>query len=242
MDKYKINIEKFEGPLDLLLQLIEKEKLDITEVSLEKVTDQFLEHIKKIEEIEAENLADFLIMASQLILIKSRALLPDLDIEDEEEISAEELAFRLKEYKKFKDQSQKIDEIYKNKQISFEQEFCLQKSDVFAPGRNLKLNSMHEAMKSIVLSISKFRDLAKKTVKQTISIKERIIDLQKMISKQINLEFRNIIKKSQNKMEAVVSFLALLELVKQQVVHVDQNEIFGDILLKKKNKIKNNEQ
>ena len=234
MDKYKVSIEKFEGPLDLLLNLIEKEKLDITEVSLKKVTDQFLEHIKEIEEIEAENLADFLILASQLILIKSRALLPDLDIEDEEEISAEELAFRLKEYKKFKDQAEKIDKIYKNNKISFEQEFCLQKSDVFAPGENLESKTLHQAMKSIVLSINKFKDLAKKTVKQTISIKDKIIDLQKIISREAKIKFKNIVEKSQNKMEAVVSFLALLELVKQQVVDVNQDKIFGDILLKKK--------
>ncbi|NQV00469.1 MAG: segregation/condensation protein A [Parcubacteria group bacterium] len=240
MSKYKVNIDKFEGPLNLLLKLIEKEKLDITEVSLKKVTDQFLEHIKNLEEIDAENLADFLILASQLILIKSRALLPDLDIEDEEEISAEDLALRLKEYKRFKDQSRKIDEIYKNNKNSFEQEFCLQKSDAFAPGKNLRSKSLYEAMKLIVLSIRKFKDLAKKTVKQTISLKERIIDLQKIISKQAKLKFKNIIDKSQNKMEVVVSFLALLELVKQQIVDVSQDEIFGDILLKKKNKIKNN--
>lgn len=240
MDKYKVNIEKFEGPLDLLLKLIEKEKLDITEVSLKKVTDQFLEHIKDLEEIEADNLADFLILASQLILIKSRALLPDLDIEDEEEISAEELALRLKEYKRFKEQSEKINEIYKNNKIAFEQEFCLQKNDVFAPGKNLKLESLNNAMKAIVLSISKFKDLAKKTVRQTISIKERIADLQQIISKQVKLKFKNIIKNSHNRMEAVVSFLALLELIKRQVVDVNQDEIFGDILLKKKNKIQNN--
>ncbi len=237
MDKYKVNIEKFEGPLDLLLSLIEKEKLDITEVSLKKVTDQFLEHIKDLEEIEADNLADFLVLASQLILIKSRALLPDLDIEDEEEISAEDLAIRLREYKRFKEQSEKINEIYKNNKISFEQEFCLQKNNAFAPGKSLKLESLNIAMKSIVLSISKFKDLAQKTVRQTISIKERIADLQKIISTQVKLEFKNIIKNSQNRMEAVVSFLALLELVKRQIVNVNQDEIFGDILLKRKNKI-----
>lgn len=234
MDKYKVNIEKFEGPLDLLLQLIEKEKLDITEVSLEKVTDQFLEYTKKLEDIEADNLADFLILASQLILIKSKALLPDLDVEDEEEISAKELALRLKEYKKFKDQSVKIDEIYKNNKISFEQEFSLTRGDVFAPGNNLNRDSLHETMLSIVSSINKFKDLKKKTVKQTISIKERIIELQEIISKKVNIKFENIIKSSQNKMEAVVSFLAMLELIKRKTITVNQDKIFGDIVIQKK--------
>lgn len=234
MDKYKVTIDKFEGPLDLLLRLIEKEKLDITEVSLKKVTDQFLEHIKALEEIEAENLADFLILASQLILIKSKALLPDLDIEDEEEISAEELALRLREYKRFKDQAQEVNEIYKNNKISFEQEFSLQKGDIFSPGKNLDVNSLHGAMSLIVASLDKFKDLAKKTVRQTISIKERIVELQKIISKEAEVRFRNIVKNSKNRLEAVVSFLALLELVKQQVIKVDQEEIFGDILLSKK--------
>lgn len=234
MDKYKVSIEKFEGPLDLLLQLIEKEKLKITEVSLTKITDQFLEHIEKIEEIEAENLADFLIMASQLILIKSRALLPDLEVEDEEEVSAEELALRLKEYKKFKDQAQEINKLYKNNKISFEQEFYLKRVDIFSPGKNLTTDLLYQSMKSIVVSLNKFKDLAKKTVKQTISIKERIVELQKIISKEVRVKFKNILNKSKNRLEAVVSFLALLELVKQHVVEVDQGEIFGDIIAKKK--------
>jgi segregation and condensation protein A len=234
MDKYKVNIEKFAGPLDLLLQLIEKEKLSITEVSITKIADQFLEYIEKLDEIEAENLADFLIMASQLILIKSRALLPDLEIENEEEISAEELALRLKEYKRFKDQAEKIDEIYTDSKISFEQEFYLQKNDLFSPGNNLGTNVLKEAMLSITLSINKFRELAKKTVKQTVSMKERIIELQKEISKEARVKFKNILSKSKNRMEAVVSFLALLELIKQQVVEVNQDEIFGDILFKRK--------
>lgn len=240
MDKYKVNIDKFEGPLDLLLQLIEKEKLDITDVSLKKVTDQFLVYIKELEEIDAENLADFLILASQLILIKSKALLPGIEIEDDEEVSAEDLALRLKEYKRFKEQSEKINEIYKNNKISFEQEFCLQKNDIFTPGKNLKVGSLQNAMKTIVLSINQFKDLAKKSVKQTISIKERIVDLQRMVSKQAKLKFKNILKQSNNRMEAVVSFLALLELIKQQAVNVNQSEIFGEILLNRKNKVKNN--
>lgn len=240
MDKYKVNIEKFEGPLDLLLQLIEKEKLNITEISLEKVTNQFLEYINKLEQIEAENLADFLIIASQLILIKSRALLPELDLPGEDEISAEELALRLKEYKKFKDQAQKINEIYENNKVSFEQEFYLQKGNIFAPGKNLTDESLLGAMRSIFFSFSKFKELARKTVRQTVSIKEKIIYLQKLISKEAKIKFKNIVNKTKNKLDAVVSFLALLELVKQQVIEVDQKKIFSDIIFKRKNKIQNN--
>ena len=103
---YRFKLEKFEGPLDLLLELIEKEELRITELSLAKVADQYLEYIKNNENIHLENLSDFLSVASKLILIKSRALLPVLQFTDEEEGEIQDLARQLEEYKRFKEASQ----------------------------------------------------------------------------------------------------------------------------------------
>jgi segregation and condensation protein A len=105
---YNVKLEKFEGPLELLLELIEKEQLKITELSLAHVADQYLDYIKNHDSIALENLADFLTIASRLILIKSRALLPMLQVTPEEEEEIQDLAKQLEEYKKFREASQKI--------------------------------------------------------------------------------------------------------------------------------------
>ena len=102
-------LEKFEGPLDLLLELIEKEELQITELSLAHVADQYLEHIKNNSNIHLENLAEFLSVASKLILIKSRALLPILEFSQEEEAEIKDLAKQLEEYKKFKEAARRME-------------------------------------------------------------------------------------------------------------------------------------
>jgi len=119
---YRVKIEQFEGPLDLLLSLIEEQKLDIIKLSLAAVTDQYLEHIKNNQEIHLENLSDFLSVAAKLILIKSKALLPMLKLTDEEEEEIEDLTVKLREYKKFKEASLKIGQLDKFKKISLSRE------------------------------------------------------------------------------------------------------------------------
>jgi segregation and condensation protein A len=237
---YVTKIEKFEGPLDLLLKLIEKEKMDITDVSLVNITDQFLEHIKKLEIINPENLADFLVIAAQLILIKSKALLPDLEVDEEDEISAEELAARLREYKIFKDQAQVINNLYKDKNFSFEQEMDMEKTTVFYPGKNITLDGLRQAMDSLIVGLNKFKSLAEKTVMQTVSLKEKIAHLQDTITKQAKVKFDDIVKNAKTRLDAVVSFLALLELVKQQSIEVEQDKNFGEITARKKYNNKKN--
>jgi len=112
---YKVQIEQFQGPLDLLLRLIEKEKLDITEVALSKVTEQYLKHLELIEESLPEDLADFLVIATKLLYIKSKALLPYLYPEDDDET---DLAEQLKMYKLFLEAAKKLDQTIKVKKFS----------------------------------------------------------------------------------------------------------------------------
>jgi segregation and condensation protein A len=231
---YVTKLEKFEGPLDLLLKLIEKEKMDITEVSLVAITDQFLEYLKELEEVNPGNLADFLVIAAQLILIKSKALLPDLEVEDEDEVSAEDLARRLREYKIFKEQAQVINGLYRNNNISFEQIVDTEKAPVFYPGKNVSLDILQKSMESLIVGLNKFKSLAETTVKQTVSLKEKIVSLQSMISREAEVKFGDVVKNSESRLDAVVAFLALLELVKQQAVEVEQNNNFGEITAVKK--------
>lgn len=233
MDKpYQVQLEKFEGPLDLLLQLIEKEELDITEISLAKVTNQFLQYLNEIEKINPESLADFLVIAAQLILIKSRALLPELTLPEEDELSSEELALRLQEYKIFKEKSRELNKIYHNKYSAFERQF-FEEPTAFYPGKNLSLKSLTNAILSLTQELNKFKTLAQKTIKQTISIKMKINYLQEIISRELKIKFHSVLKKAKSRLEAIVSFLALLELVKQQLIKVEQDKTFGEIIVEK---------
>ncbi len=228
---YNIKLEKFEGPLDLLLELIENEKMDITEVSLSKVTDEFLKQLDNIENIEPSVLADFLYIAAQLILIKSRNLLPDLEVTEEEEISASELKKRLMEYKRFKDMSVRIGEMYKNNYRSYEQKFFVERKSVFHPGRHLNLKSLQFVLNNLVKKMVEFEELEKETIKETVSVKEKISYIRNLITKRVKIGFNEILTGSKSKTEAVVSFLALLELVKQKILNVEQEKLFGDILI-----------
>lgn len=227
---YKVKLEKFEGPLDLLLDLIEKEKMDITQVSLFKVTDDYLKYLENSEEINPGILADFLHVAAQLILIKSRNLLPGISLDTSEEISVAELQARLLEYKQFKDLSLQIGELY-GKNVCFEKSFSLQKIDVFYPGKNLNLKSLESALNNLLGRFEKLEKLEQKTIKEIISVKEKITFIKNLIAKQVNLRFNDLIKNKKSRIEKIVSFLAILELSKQQFLNARQGDIFGDILI-----------
>lgn len=226
---YNIKLEKFEGPLDLLLELIENEKMDIVDVSLSKVTDQYLEQFKNIEKIDPANLVDFLQIAAQLILIKSRTLLPGLEVDDEEEVSIDELKKRLIEYKRFKDMSGKVEEMYKNSYISFEKKFNLQKLDIFYPGKNLNLASLKIFAENLFSEMTKFDRLEKNTIKEAVSIKDKILYIKDLITRRVRIGFNEVLMNSKSRTEMVISFLALLELIKQKILDVEQESLFGNI-------------
>lgn len=229
---YRVKIEKFEGPLDLLLELIEKEKMDITEISLSNVADQFLKYIEEANIIDPSSLADFLSVAAKLILIKSKALLPELEMEEEDEESIEELKYRLQEYKRFKEAAQKIKSLYSNKDRLFEKAYIGKINTAFYPGDQLDQDRILLSARGLVNILDKFESLRQESVLETVSIKEKITDIQTMLSSQVEIKFTKIIEKSKSKVDAIVSFLALLELIKQKIISVSQKNNFEDIEIK----------
>lgn len=228
---YNVKIEKFEGPLDLLLELIEKEKLEITEISLSKVTDQFLDYLEKNQEIEASILADFLVVATQLLLIKSRTLIPIIDFEDDENLSAEELEFRLKEYKKYKDAAKELKELFRGEKILYERKFFKRNTDVFYPGENLSLENLKSSFETLISYFEKQEKLEEKSIEITVSISEKISEIKNFLNQNKKLDFGVMTSTAKSKIELVVSFLALLELIKQEDLIVKQERIFGNILI-----------
>ncbi len=234
MYMYTVKLKEFQGPMDLLLQLTEEKKFDITEVSLGKVTDQYLIYLKKIEDIPLEDLADFLVVASRLILIKSRMLLPDLELTKEEEKDIETLKKQLEEYKKFKDLAIKIEEVAQVKNIAYSREKYQGIKTIFYPPKNFKLEALKTAFKKILEEIALLEEkLPEESLKFKISIAEKIEKIQKELSNRIQTTFQNLNKKTKSKTDIIVSFLALLELIKQKLVTAKQNKLFEDIKISK---------
>ncbi|MDD5068452.1 MAG: ScpA family protein [Candidatus Pacebacteria bacterium] len=227
---YKIKTEKFEGPLDLLLSLIEKRKLLINEISLAQITDDYIGYIKNNGNQTMGESANFILIASTLLLIKSRSLLPNLSLSEEEEQSIDELERRLKIYKEIKELSVHIAERFGKEMIFAPQ---MRKFDpVFSPDKDTTLPNMLSAMERVLQSLPKKEFLPKAVVKKIISLEEMIGNLTVRIQKSLKIGFKDLAKVGKDdKINVIVSFLAILELVKQGVVSVVQESKHDDIMI-----------
>lgn len=230
---YHIQLEQFEGPLDLLLSLIEKEKLDITQVSLAKVADQFLEYLRHEESISLESLSSFLTIAARLILIKSRALLPVLEFSEEEEESMDDLELRLKEYQRFREAAVKLGELFERGQGSRSRESFLGRQVVFYPPSGLTAADVRTHFVNVLGEIPVFEELPEKEIRAIITLEEKILSLQRLLSKRVEASFIELTRTATDRVEVIVSFLAVLEMVKQRIVYVEQSEFFSDIRIKR---------
>lgn len=229
---HQIKIEKFEGPLDLLLQLIEQQQLDITQVALSQVTDQYLEYLRRMEERQPTELADFLVVAAKLLVIKSRALLPYLTWEEEEE--GEDLEKQLKMYRIFVEASKNIEGLLKKRHFSFfRPKPPVTEEIIFSPPKKLTKNEMAKIFKEIISKLQPVVALPQEALRKAISIKERIEKIRNLIVQKGICTFDEIISGQCTKAETIVNFLALLELVKQREVLVDQEGLFNQIQFKK---------
>lgn len=230
---YHFRLEKFEGPLDLLLALIEKEKLDITQVSLAQVADQYLSYIRDEESISLENLSAFLSIAARLILIKSRALLPILDFSDEEEEAMEDLEYRLKAYKLFREASLSLGALFLKSHGAFSRESFLGTQVVFYPPKDITKESLRDHFASVLGDIPVFEVLPEKEIASVITLEEKITLLQRTLSDRVESSFHELISSAEDRVEVIVSFLAMLELIKQRFISVEQEKFFSDIRIKR---------
>lgn len=230
---YQVKTEKFEGPLDLLLQLIENQKLEITEISLVGVTDQYLEYLKNLRNANHLEIAEFLSVASRLILLKSRALLPFFKLTEDEEEDIQDLQKRLEEYKKFKEFGRQIQLLFKKRNFEFSRDPYLGQTAVFYPPKNISAEILGEFFKTIIKRLPKKEILEEEKITKTISLEEVIADLVQKIEERVERAFSEIIASRQSKVEVIVSFLAILELTKRQLIKTRQETVFGEIIFAK---------
>ncbi len=233
MEEFSIKNEHFEGPLDLLLSLIEKRKLFVNDISLAQVTDDFISYIKLFEETATlnylEKSAHFILIASTLLLIKSKSLLPTLNLTDEEQHSIDDLEKRLKEYQRIKELSIHVNNLF-GKQFIFGA-LPRKIEPVFAPDSSMNINNLLEALKRVILALpGKKEKLPEVIVKQVISLEDMIEKLTERVTQGLRMTFKEFSKEhKEEKVNIIVSFLAMLELVKNGLLKVEQNNNFSDI-------------
>jgi segregation and condensation protein A len=247
-ESFTIKTETFEGPLELLLGLIEKRKLFINDISLAQVADDYIEHIRKQTEFPMGMTAHFILIASTLLLIKSKSLLPALDLTEDEEGSIEDLETRLKMYQKVRDVSKQLEKIF-GKEIIFSRNREKNITPVFSPTAELKPQNILESMKRVIASLPKTEFLPKVVVKKIISLEEMIVRLTERVKSNLKINFSEFAKtqgqtkskgashqaNKSDKVAIIVSFLAMLELVKQGLINVHQESFSEDISMETQN-------
>ncbi|MCK4740738.1 MAG: segregation/condensation protein A [Anaerolineales bacterium] len=229
---YTIQLPVYEGPLDLLLNLIEHAELDITKVSLAEVTDQYLVYIRQIQDRQLEDLASFLVMAARLIQIKSEVLLPRPPLrEPGEEDPGDALARQLVAYKKYKQVAILLSEREESGLRSY---IRLAPPPVIDPKidmQEFQLDDLYQAMLEVLKNVHKIPTLEENISTLRVSVRDKILNIIHSLKDVSQLSFRKLIKTARSRLEIVVSLLAILELIKQDQVEVRQEEMFGDIEL-----------
>jgi segregation and condensation protein A len=236
-ENFKVRVGEFEGPLELLLDLVEKRKLHISDISLSQVADEFIEHIKSFEEFPMSDSADFILVASTLLLIKSKSLLPNLDLTPEEKGNIEDLENRLADYKKYKELSLGLGKIFGNFLYFAKEKPIRLNSVIFFPTNDITLASLKNALAETLQNIpKKIETLPKLTVTKIISLEEMVDRLTDRIKNSLRTSFKDFSNMGKaEKVDVIVSFLAMLELVKQGSVRVIQEKHFEDIQIENEN-------
>jgi len=231
---FTIKQQSFEGPLDALLSLIEKRKLFINDISLAKVADDYLAYVKSFQNFPIADSANFILVASTLVLIKSKSLLPNLDLTAEEQGDIADLERRLKIYKRIKDLSLGVRAIF-GKRILFLLE-PRKVEPIFSPDAGMTLSSLAMAVKDVLQNLPKKEFLPKAVVEKVMSLEEMITNLTKRVTDSLRMSFREFSKSDKaSKVHIIVSFLAMLELVKQGVISVTQDRHLDDITMETEN-------
>ena len=239
--KYAIKIDNFEGPLDLLCHLIDKNKMNIYDIQISKITDQYIEYLKEQEKLNLEIASEFLVMASTLLYLKSKNLLPKQE-EEEEELTEEELIRRIIEYKKFKEISKVFKEnyeIYANRVFKGQEEIALPKRKLEKDFDNAIIPNIYQKLveRNSVKINQNAKNIEKIALVENYTVASKVKEMFKILIKQKRFVFNKLFSIStHNKQEVVTAFSGLLELSRRNKVETKQEELFGDITVKKASK------
>lgn len=242
--KYELKLDNFEGPLDLLCYLIDKNKMDIYKVSISDIAEQYIQYLKEQEELNLEIASEFLVMASTLLLVKSKGLLPK-ETDDEAELTEEELLRRILEYKKYKE----ITNTFRERILLYSKRIYKMPDKVELPKQTLEKEFTMEDI------VQRYKDLVEKNenkknenaknieniaVHDTYSVSEKVKDIFRELVKRPKFVFNKLFSlKEKPKAEVVTAFSGMLELSRRNKINAEQTEIFGDIIISKRKRDEN---
>lgn len=232
-------LQQFTGPLDLLLNLVGEQKMDISEVSLSTVTEQYLQYLEKLEEDpsadaqgNAEEMADFLLIAARLLLLKSKKLLPLLQPEEDEGPSLED---QLRLYQAFVEASKKLNKRWlSGARADFRVEPARRPKE-FVPPKNLNQQLLQEFFLKLLQRIKPLPELPQARMDKAVSVRDKIEKIRALLQKAGQLSFKELLGEAHNRSEVIASFLALLELVKAENIILRQKKTFEDIIVERFN-------
>ena len=240
-NKYSIKLDNFEGPLDLLCHLIDKNKMDIYDINLSEITDQYIEYIKQMEQMNLEVTSEFLVMSSTLLYLKSKQLLPKTQ-EEEEEITEEELIRRIIDYKKYKEITKKL----KANFLEYSKRFYKMAEEIQLPKQKIEIEYNSEMIPKIYKNIlqkntekinENAANIEKIAITETYSVGDTVKEMFRALVKYKKFTFNKLFSvKKHNKREVVTAFSGLLEMSRRNKVITEQDELFGDIEVEKSKK------
>jgi len=229
-NKHKYKLDHFEGPLDLLLFLIKKNEVNIYEIPIHEITEQYIEYIRYSAKIDLENITEFYVMASTLLYIKSRLLLPvEINLDDEVEDPRQELVAKLIDYQKYKKLSELMSEKEKRSEWVLERR-KVQKILPFSDEDNLwEEIEVWDLLKSFSHVMKNFNSERIVNLYEEVSVNEKITLINEYLGKRTEFYFNELIINPDSMMEIICSFLAILEMAKSSNIAFFQNRLFGDI-------------
>lgn len=228
---FSVEQEAFQGPLALLLELIDERKLEITQVSLAQVADAFLARLQEVD-VPEEEMAEFLVVAARLIYLKSRELLPYLQFHDEEE-AADRLEDRLRAYKEFVEAAKRLEVRWGSAAMHVRPFVRAKKEEAFRPSENVSLDALHDAFAAVLRRLAPFFALREQKMTRTVSVEERVQSLRDALLVRAKMHFTELVADATEKADVVVNFLALLEMLRRREVTIVQEGSFGGIVIEK---------
>lgn len=225
--RFSIKTDSYEGPFEVLLDLIEARKLLVNELTLANITEDFIQHVRAQTTFPVEETANFIQIAATLLLIKSKSLIPDLMLTEEEDADVEDLKRRLAAYEKIREASRELARLYGRSVMVQAGERPVE--PMFSPSNDLTKGGLAEALARVLSAREAVEELPEARVKPLVTIEEMMDQLAKRVQSAMTLSFKDFAGGTRERVEIIVSFLALLELVKQGAVAAEQFDTYGDI-------------
>lgn len=233
---YQVKTQQFAGPMGKLLELIEEKKLEITAISLAEVTADFLRYVKSLERSAPSLIADFLVVAAKLVLIKSKVLLPMLELTKEEESDIKDLEGRLRIYREFKLAGEHIRKLWDRGQTAYSRPLFANLGDqsVFYPPSGLAVSDLAKAIQHLSQALKVLLPDEQTVKKAVVTIEQKMEELLNRFKGASSQSFRNM-SEQKSRGEVIALFLAILHLLKDRVINVEQGDRFSDIVIQKPN-------